>query len=1728
MSIFDEERKRMGIQRTGSKQSSGRSSGSIFDEERRRNATLEPNAYSNDRLRKELEQTIKDRKSSAVDDQSLRKEQVSMFQEERERIAALNVPEVDNYQEAPDRTLQDEKVLTIKRDRTRAPALNVPEPEKKTTWLDVQANMAEGFYDSVGFGMLQEAQRRINNLLIAQGKMTVEEAEEIEAQRDRREDAASYKVGKFAGYVPPGVAIERGVGAVAKPIVQNLPRWQRYAATGAAAGGLEALVQEGADVAFREDTFDPLNILLGTAAGGALGAAAPVVGDKVKAGFDAVRDRVAFRQAARDYIERINSTPADLTAANTGPRAVRQIEGSPESRVQGDEAAAVYRRGEGFDAEYQKAIEDQYQFLKRSMADRGGVEQGGLIRDEVTGDVTGRYGRISNNPRWYQEFYAENGRAPTDKDLRELARKHVNEGFNDDSGRIPPWRPRQMEEIDNEIASVRETAAALSKSSTESTNLDDLVRQRGYSVVTPETIAQTYNTKKWYHGTGTDTLTAETLDPFVGSHESLFGQGVYLTDSPNIAEGYAKNRGKRRTPTVYEAEVDVDRVLDLEKPITEDVAEAIAKSVEPLDYRYEQEIGEPGFFTNMIASEIARDGATPEQVITKIREAVRDFSREAEIPTSDFVEDFQYLAINLKQAGYDGLTHTGGHRTGNDPHRVLILLDPQNWHGDRAGKRQVTRFGRYNPPVDDTPSALKEVETTLQSERSRMKRQLPPESQALQQAPEGVQAMNAAPIPLRASTPGAKVKPITRKNLIGNIRKRFGVTIRTGRLGKGMPKGVLGIHKVTPEVIRSRYANDIQIIAHELGHNLDKRYGLNHPIYMPELINLVQNAGVVNTAAYQPAQLADEGIAEFIRLYLTDPAKAQQLAPRYSKFFETRAKEILPALRETQADVARWIDQGEAMRVRGKINRTGKNTDATLTKKIDQLYADLVNKFHILGVAEKDITGGIGDATVSLSKKARLSVGAPRIAMQVLEDFKKVLKPLDKIGASMADLGDYAAMKHADDLERLGIESGFERSEIDAAIAKFGTPEMEAVRQSLMAYNNRLLDMLVEGQVYSQEAIDAMRAKYPNYVPFYRYFDEDMGAVGFGSGGKGFTDLTSPFKRLKGSTRDVIDPLESMIRNTFAVVNAVQRNKVGLELARLSKFDGAGKWVERLDGKQKVANEKIVTVFENGERVQYQLDPELYRAMKQLDEESLSNLVKVLSYPASWLRQGATLTPEFMLRNPIRDQFQAFVVSEFGYNPIIDLPRGLFSVVKKRIFGQDPDYDAWVREGGAFGGYLSLDRDYLREQLQAVRDERHWLNKATVGVANPKQWLRVLQGFSELTEEATKVGEFKRGIRKGATPAEAAFQARDLMDFGRVGSDLRNWNRVIAFLNANIQGKDRLARAFKNNWKRTTLRALTGVTLPTIGVYLANKQYANEKQQETLNNAPHWLRDSFFLLAIPGTDVVARIPKPFDLAPVFANLPENILRHIEKSDPQTFLEFMVSTIRNSSLPYMISGLTPWIENMTNYRFFTGGPVVPQRDQDVLPEDQYGPTTSLTARLIGKGTAEASEFLYNLFGEDNRTGISPYKVDNLIQGYTAGLGRYATKGIDEILELLGAGKLPPEPSSNWSELPVINAFTVDTTGGGKAMDDFYETLERLSTRADSNEQNNVDDDLIADLARMMNRTQRKISSLRTDYREVQNSYDLTPEQKRRQLDELNELMIELARSAVTKAEAQRAR
>lgn len=815
-----------------------------------------------------------------------------------------------------------------------------------------------------------------------------------------------------------------------------------------------------------------------------------------------------------------------------------------------------------------------------------------------------------------------------------------------------------------------------------------------------------------------------------------------------------------------------------------------------------------------------------------------------------------------------------------------------------------------------------------------------------------------------------------------------------------------------------------------------------------------------------------------------------KLIPEIKAMDEVAATSTSPLVPEIQTDETSF---------RSKIDRSPVKKTRSFKEIYDKVRTSVVDDAAPLENLEKNIKGKVDSAENSIYKQARLFKGAPERANEIVRtELEPIIKSVESAGYDYKDLGDYALAVHARDVNAAGIESGFTNEEIEEVIQKLGTPEIEKARKQLINLSNNLLDDLVENGVLSQDGVNAMRGKWKNYMPMFRSFDDEK--VEFTKGlGDSFANIANPIKRLKGSQRKVVDPIENMIKNIYKTTNTTARNKVGLQLSELNKLDVDNNFIRMLDKGEEVGRKNVVNVYENGQKVGYEVQPEIYTTMLNLDKESSNTLIRVLSKPASALRAGATLTPEFALRNPMRDIQNAFVVSKSGFNPITDFASGLISTIKK-----DASYSDFLKHSGGYGNILSMDRQKHREVLKKTIKQP--VTEKYINVMSPKGFLELLRSISDVTESATKLGEYKAALRQGQTPQEAAYRARDLMDFARAGSSIRPANRVVAFLNANIQGKSKLIRAIKEDPKRVTGKMIVSMGLPSIGAYVAQKTMANDKQREIIKDAPNWLRDTYWLVPVPGTNQIARIPKPFDISAI-SNVTERALEYLYDNDEEAFDGFARTLLKENGFPVMLTGIVPIIEGMTNYSFFRESSIIPLREQYIKKSDQYDINTSEAAKAIAKPMSK-------LLGEDSNF-ASPRIIDNTIYGLTGGLGKYATNAIDFMLEKTGVVEEKNRPAKAPSQLPVAKAFLVNEASSGKSMDFVYSELDKLKQERGSAKLKNEKFVQLPKLKYLEKQT-KKISGLSKEIRNIKEDKSLLPKVKRDRVLDLIDKRNNIAR------------
>jgi hypothetical protein len=380
---------------------------------------------------------------------------------------------------------------------------------------------------------------------------------------------------------------------------------------------------------------------------------------------------------------------------------------------------------------------------------------------------------------------------------------------------------------------------------------------------------------------------------------------------------------------------------------------------------------------------------------------------------------------------------------------------------------------------------------------------------------------------------------------------------------------------------------------------------------------------------------------------------------------------------------------------------------------------------------------------------------------------------------------------------------------------------LEGTSNRIYEYQKRVLHTLVQTGNMSEEQYNDILKKNSKYIPFQRVMDDKKVEVTPQSKNR-FTKAKAPVEKIKGSELELENVLESVVGNTIAITNRAYRNRVAKAVAGLEEL-----FPERIQSVDKIKSGKqnIIDYYEDGKIKHIEVSPELYQAMTGMDETQLDMFVKILSVPAQILRTGATITPEFMMRNFFRDQFTAAIQTNVGFRPFIDSAFGLADVMKKTDI-----YYEWLQSGAAYSGLVETSRDGLAKAYKELTKKPNMLKKLNI--------ISTLQDMSQVFEQATRIGIYKAAKRKGLSSTRAAFESREgTLDFNVRGAKTKNVNALKAFFNAQVQAADKFVRTYQKNPVATTTKGLAYITAPSVLLYLVNRLDPEYDQ------LPRWQKD---------------------------------------------------------------------------------------------------------------------------------------------------------------------------------------------------------------------------------------------------------------------------------------------
>lgn len=618
------------------------------------------------------------------------------------------------------------------------------------------------------------------------------------------------------------------------------------------------------------------------------------------------------------------------------------------------------------------------------------------------------------------------------------------------------------------------------------------------------------------------------------------------------------------------------------------------------------------------------------------------------------------------------------------------------------------------------------------------------------------------------------------------------------------------------------------------------------------------------------------------------------------------------------------------------------------------------------------------------------------------------------------------------------------QADLDALQSKYGSLDLfDQTAQRVYAYQKALLSKLVESGAMSKENFDKILSLNPNYVPFNRILPEDEPSIVTPKNKNRFSGARSPIKKIQGSELEIEDVIESIIKNTYRIMDVSARNKVFKDVYNLKDIDALGikaiaPNMQPIGVTEKETGTDDITIFRpsqfkpkgnivegfiNGKHKYLEVPKNMHDAMTGLDEVSSGLLIKILSQPTNWLRTGATITPEFIARNPIRDQWTALLQTHVGFRPFVDPGSAIADIFYKREI-----YNDWIRSGGAYASFVELSRPQVSKMANELLGRPDLMSKLNI--------INGLQNVSQLMEQATRLGVYKAGIRSGLSPLEAAKQSREsTLDFARRGSNTKDINSLIAFFNAGVQSFDKMVRTAKEDPVGMTTKALVSITLPSLLLYLKNRDEDDYKE------LPRWQKDLFWMTKINGTWV--RIPKPFAFGQIFGSMPERFMEYLETKDPKA-LDNLAQSLYDSLSPVsgdpasglLPTGIKPLLENEANWSFFRQRAIVPMGQERLLPKEQYTKYDTETSKVLG-----------------NILNISPSKIENLVSGYFGGSGRYVLQGGELFLDTVKKmrGEEVPQKLRELSDVPLVKGFVArDPVGGqSESVQDFYNTKKELN-------------------------------------------------------------------------------
>jgi hypothetical protein len=816
----------------------------------------------------------------------------------------------------------------------------------------------------------------------------------------------------------------------------------------------------------------------------------------------------------------------------------------------------------------------------------------------------------------------------------------------------------------------------------------------------------------------------------------------------------------------------------------------------------------------------------------------------------------------------------------------------------------------------------------------------------------------------------------------------------------------IGSYSPSNAAIAIKYKGDISVTAHELGHSLDDRFGImqgisgdpNQVAIEKELRELSQwgsnpPKGHPDKKAYRMG----EGIAEYIRAYLVNPAAAGSRYPAMTKFFKQQLPaDVIINVEKFGTDIRNYAGlsghgkimantQFEPEKQKGGFMSFWKPS-STNKENFRITWVDrLANKFTNDKTYFEKSVDFLAEAQGTTLKPAEDPIMLARVLMGSNEKidnifekglinarnqrskdkvtnapmtFEWLLQPFENTDQETLLQEQQEAITYMIAERTVELAKRFQREDVLTGIGAGIFKDLDVARERIAEHNNlpaekkarieeavrryreysdRVLQYLVGKGRLSQEQYNQIKADNVQYVALNRILEaapgEEIIVYRSSKGNKAVGSVTRLAYAIKGSSQMIKNPYESLVHTTVKSVKEADRNEVMQAFRELFRVN------RKMGQGDPVITSQVARPATSKDKNTVQIFVDGQSEYWQLDDDVYQS-VKGLFDTAKTLPIILTALPK-LLRWTVTN-FPVFALR----NRIRDIQQRFIVSDTKAYKGFDIYRDKATKElnkdlfqifGGGQAGYYTLNDDfYYRKLDQALKDLAG--DKRTVFTIPQK----FVDGYNKLlteSERATRLEEYRSAFREAKEQGMDDYNAAIFAAFK--ARDLLDfsvageWLRVI---NQMIPFSNAAVQGLK--------KTINSASDDPIGFGIRFTLYAvlpsillrllvhQLGDDEEYENLPDYRRDLFYNIPI-GPDMWISIPKPFELG-VLSTGVERFVSKMFLNQDKAFNGYGRSLVR-SIIPVdeaaFAGGYRPLIEVITNYDFF--------RDKTIIPPDEVG-------------------------------------------------------------------------------------------------------------------------------------------------------------------------------------------